>query len=96
LSGEDGRAVAITGGPARFVRLRPQLHELAERRSDSSTPHWSRTTGSPSRAQVGEHPVFVSETVKGHLVGSAIALSEHGMHVLKGVPDGWRLYAIER
>jgi class 3 adenylate cyclase len=43
----------------------------------------------------GPGEVFVSETVKGHLVGSGIALSEHGTHVLKGVPDGWRLYAIE-
>jgi hypothetical protein len=50
LSGEGGRALAITGGPARFIRLRPQLRELAEGRSDSSTPHWSRTTGSLSRA----------------------------------------------
>jgi len=43
----------------------------------------------------GAGEVFVSETVKGHLVGSDIALSEQGIHVLKGVPDEWRLYAIE-
>ena len=43
----------------------------------------------------GAGEVFVSETVKGHLVGSGIAVSEQGIHVLKGVPDEWRLYAIE-
>ena len=32
--------------------------------------------------------------MKGHLVGSGIALSERGTHVLKGVPGGWRLHAI--
>jgi class 3 adenylate cyclase/pimeloyl-ACP methyl ester carboxylesterase len=41
-------------------------------------------------ARPGE--ILVSETVKGHVVGSGIALSERGPHVLKGVPDDWRLY----
>jgi class 3 adenylate cyclase len=43
----------------------------------------------------GAGEVLVSETVKGHLVGSDMAFSERGTHVLKGVPDLWRLYAIE-
>jgi class 3 adenylate cyclase len=45
-------------------------------------------------ARPGE--VFVSETVKGHLVGSGIVLSEQGTHALKGVPDEWRVYAVAR
>jgi class 3 adenylate cyclase len=40
--------------------------------------------------QPGE--VLVSETVKGQLVGSAIESEERGTHVLKGVPDKWRLF----
>jgi class 3 adenylate cyclase len=36
--------------------------------------------------------VLVSETVKGQLVGSAITTDEWGAHVLKGVPDEWRLF----
>jgi hypothetical protein len=36
----------------------------------------------------------VSETVKGQLVGSDMSTSEKGTHVLKGVPDEWRLYGI--
>lgn len=43
----------------------------------------------------GPGEVFVSETVKGHLVGSGIALSDRGSHVLKGVPEEWRLFAVE-
>jgi class 3 adenylate cyclase len=41
-------------------------------------------------AQPGE--VLVSETVKGQLVGSSIESDERGTHVLKGVPDKWRLF----
>jgi class 3 adenylate cyclase len=44
----------------------------------------------------GAGEVFVSEGVRGQLVGSAIATSEHGTHVLKGVPDEWRLFVVER
>ena len=43
----------------------------------------------------GPGQVLVSEGVKGQLVGSGIATSEKGTHILKGVPDGWRLFAIE-
>jgi hypothetical protein len=38
--------------------------------------------------------VLVSETVRGLVVGSELALSEHGAHVLKGVPDTWTLFAV--
>ena len=38
--------------------------------------------------------VLVSEAVKPQLVGSGIATSERGTHVLKGVPDEWRLFAV--
>lgn len=34
-----------------------------------------------------------SDTVKALIVGSGIALSERGTHVLKGVHDEWRLFA---
>lgn len=42
----------------------------------------------------GPGDVLVSEAVKLHLVGSDIAVSEYGTHVLKGVPDQWRLFAV--
>jgi class 3 adenylate cyclase len=41
----------------------------------------------------GPGEVFVSETVKSLLVGSGLTTSEQGTHVLKGVPEEWRLFA---
>lgn len=43
----------------------------------------------------GAGEVFVSEAVKALITGSDIVTSERGTHVLKGVPDEWRLYGIE-
>jgi hypothetical protein len=43
----------------------------------------------------GPAQVFVSETVKGLLVGSGILLSDQGVRILKGVPDEWRLFVVE-
>jgi class 3 adenylate cyclase len=47
-----------------------------------------------SEAQPGE--VLVSSTVKDLVAGSGIAFAERGSFQLKGVPDQWRLYAVER
>jgi class 3 adenylate cyclase len=43
----------------------------------------------------GAGEVLASETVKGLLLGSGIATFERGTHVLKGVPETWRLFAVE-
>jgi len=45
-------------------------------------------------AETGE--VLVSGTVKDLVAGSGIAFTERGEHVLKGVPDTWRLFAVDR
>ncbi len=42
----------------------------------------------------GAGEVYVSEAVRSLLVGSGIATFECGTHVLKGVPDEWRLFAV--
>jgi class 3 adenylate cyclase len=47
-----------------------------------------------SEAEPGE--VLVSSTVKDLVAGSGIAFAERGSFQLKGVPDEWRLYAVER
>ena len=46
-------------------------------------------------ALAGPAEVLVSETVKGLIVGSGLSLSERGTYVLKGVPDEWRLFAVD-
>jgi class 3 adenylate cyclase/pimeloyl-ACP methyl ester carboxylesterase len=45
------------------------------------------------RARRGE--VLVSETVRGHMIGSGIGFNERGEHHLKGVPGTWRLFSVE-
>jgi class 3 adenylate cyclase len=44
-------------------------------------------------AQAGE--VLASSTVKDLVVGSGLRFADRGRHALKGVPDEWRLYALE-
>jgi class 3 adenylate cyclase len=40
--------------------------------------------------------VLVSSTVKDLVVGSGLRFRDRGEHELKGVPERWRLYALER
>jgi class 3 adenylate cyclase len=46
------------------------------------------------RADPGE--VMASSTVKDLVVGSGLRFADRGVHSLRGVPDEWRLYALER
>jgi class 3 adenylate cyclase len=39
--------------------------------------------------------ILVSSTVKDLVAGSGLEFSDRGMHSLKGVPGGWRLFAVE-
>jgi class 3 adenylate cyclase len=39
--------------------------------------------------------VVVSSTVKDLVAGSGITFADRGFHVLKGVPDEWRVFAVE-
>jgi class 3 adenylate cyclase len=41
----------------------------------------------------GEGEVLVSETVRGHMVGSGIEFTDRGEDELKGVPGTWRLFS---
>ncbi len=51
-------------------------------------------------ARVMEHAdageVLASSTVKDLVVGSGLRFADRGRHRLKGVPDEWRVYALER
>jgi class 3 adenylate cyclase/pimeloyl-ACP methyl ester carboxylesterase len=38
--------------------------------------------------------VLVSETVRGHMVGSGLNFNDEGEHELKGVPGSWRLFTV--
>ncbi len=47
-------------------------------------------------ALAGPSEVRVSGTVKDLVAGSGIGFTERGEHELKGVPDTWRLFAVDR
>jgi class 3 adenylate cyclase len=47
-------------------------------------------------ALAGTGDVLVSSTVKDLVAGSGISFSERGEHELKGIPDQWRLFAVDR
>jgi class 3 adenylate cyclase len=50
--------------------------------------------GARVSALAGPGEVLVWRTVKDLVVGSGLAFTERGTHVLKGVPDAWQLYAV--
>jgi len=97
----DGPARAIRCGQAigeatakLGVELRVGLHtgECEVRKEDLGGLAVHIAARIAALAAPGE--VLVSETVKGLIVGSGITLSERGTHVLRGVPDEWRLFAV--
>jgi class 3 adenylate cyclase len=45
-------------------------------------------------AQAGE--VLATSTVQMLVLGSGIGFTDRGVHALKGVPDRWQLFAVER
>jgi len=51
--------------------------------------------GARVAAQAGADEVLVSSTVKDLVAGSGLEFADRGVHVLKGVPDEWRLYSVE-
>jgi class 3 adenylate cyclase len=46
-----------------------------------------------SRAGAGE--ILVSNTVKDLVAGSGLQFMDRGVHVLKGVPGDWHLFAVD-
>ncbi|MDP9325546.1 MAG: adenylate/guanylate cyclase domain-containing protein [Candidatus Dormibacteraeota bacterium] len=97
----DGPARAITcaGAIRDAVRLlglemRAGLHtgEIERRGDDVSGVGVHIAARVAQLAGAGE--VLVSSTVKDLVVGSGIAFEDRGTHVLKGVPDEWRLLSV--
>ena len=50
--------------------------------------------GSRIAALAGPGEVLVSSTVKDLVAGSGIAFDDRGSHILKGIPEPWRVYAV--
>lgn len=51
--------------------------------------------GARVSGKAGADEVLVSGTVKDLVAGSGLKFADRGVHVLKGVPDEWRLYSVE-
>jgi len=102
--------LATFDGPARAVRcaqaicavvrslgieVRAGLHtgEIELRGADVGgiTVH----IGQRVSALAGPSEVLASSTVKDLVAGSGIRFTDRGPHVLKGVPDQWRVFAVE-
>jgi class 3 adenylate cyclase len=52
--------------------------------------------GARVMANAGPGEVLASSTVKDLVVGSGLRFDDRGPHTLRGVPDEWHLYALER
>jgi MFS transporter, SET family, sugar efflux transporter len=88
-------AAFLGAGMAAF----PQLFTLARTHLDRSAGGSARR-GTPALRSVarlaglsGPGEVLVSSTVKDLVVGSGITFEDRGGHVVKGVPDEWRVFA---
>jgi pimeloyl-ACP methyl ester carboxylesterase len=47
-------------------------------------------------AKAGTNEIWVSRTVKDLVVGAGFEFSDRDVHQLKGIPEAWRLYRVER
>ena len=103
--------VATFDGPARAVRcacsIRDRVSELGiEIRAGVHTGEIELSDGDiggiavhvAARVIAAAQPseVLVSSTVKDLAAGSAIEFSDRGAHVLRGIPDEWRLFTVTR
>jgi len=102
--------LAIFDGPARAVRcalairdgagvagleVRAGLHTGEIERRGRDVAGLAVHIGSRVMAAAGAGEVVVSSTVKDLVAGSGITFADRGTHVLKGVPDEWRLYTAQ-
>ena len=76
------------------LELRAGLHNGEVEARDHDVAGLAVTIGKRICDLASPGQVLISETVKGHIVGSGIVATEHGTHVLKGVPETWRLFAV--
>jgi class 3 adenylate cyclase len=51
--------------------------------------------GARVSALAGPGEVLASNTVKDLVVGSGLRFADRGEHELRGIPDRWRLFAVE-
>ena len=103
--------LAAFDGPARAVRcacaisrevhalgleIRAGLHTGECEVIDGKVGGIAVHTGARVAAQARTGEVLVSSTVKDLVAGSGLSFQDRGMQRLKGIPDEWRLFAVEQ
>jgi class 3 adenylate cyclase len=101
--------LATFDGPARAVRCAQSIGDAVrsldlEVRCGLHTGEVERTAGKvgglavhiAARVMAAAEPgeVLVSSRVKDLVAGSGLSFQDRGVHVLKGVPGEWRLFAV--
>jgi len=95
-----GRAVRCAREIAREVRglgieIRAGLHTGEIELRDEDVAGMAVNIAKRVNDLAGPNEVFVSRTVRDIVVGSQLTFDDRGTHELKGVPDEWRIYAVE-
>jgi pimeloyl-ACP methyl ester carboxylesterase len=106
-SAGDGM-LSIFDGPARAIHCAKSIRDAVrslgiEVRAGLHTGECERKSGGIAgiavhtaarvMAEAGPSEVLVSNTVRDLVAGSGLEFIERGLHILKGVPGEWRLYA---
>ena len=106
----DGFFVTFDG-PARAVRcacairdavreigieVRAGLHTGEVERGATAVTGLAVHVGARVAALAQASEVLVTNTVQMLVLGSGISFADRGLHTLKGVPDEWQLFAVER
>jgi class 3 adenylate cyclase len=77
------------------IDVRAGLHTGEVERRGTSVTGLAVHVGARAAALARPSEVLVTSTVKTLVLGSGISFADRGLHVLKGVPGRWRLFAIE-
>lgn len=89
-------ALAIIDAARRIgINVRTGLHTGEVEVSGDRVSGISVHIGARVAAQAASGEVLVTGTVKDMVTGSGIQFEDRGMHTLRGVPDEWRLFAVE-
>ena len=76
------------------LEIRAGLHTGECEVSDGKVVGIAVSIGARIAALAGPSEVLVSRTVKDLVAGSGLRFEDRGEHVLKGIPDQWRLFAL--
>ena len=77
------------------LEIRAGLHSGEYKRMGDDVVGIAFHIGARVAAKAGASEVLVSSAVRDQVDGSAIRFKDRGVHKLKGVPTGWRLYLVE-